>query len=471
VAGSLPHWAAAKATVLARSARQSALDKGLLGFVSRRISSLPGRLVEYCIVLMSVVVLLAFGAQPTYGEPLDGGAIAFERVVGTNSDIYTIAPQGGPVHRLTVSGMADFAPSWSSTGRIAFVSSRSGSFELFTMSRTGAGQRRLTRTVVPPNKNSPDWAPDRKRVAFTAGAARRAEVYVLRLGSSRASNVTRSSWDDSGPTWSPDGRQIVFSSDRNGGRHLYRYLLSSRRTLPLTQGSGSDSDPSWAPDGRRIAFTRRDRSGNYDVYVLDVRSRSERRLTSGRAQDRDPTWSPDSTELAFVTNRDNANDYEIYVMRDDGSNPVDISRSPGTLDLSPDWSSASVHPSLQAFESRALQSALETCDVRGTPGDNNLVGNDSDQVICGKDGDDTIHAGGGNDRVSGGAGKDMIWGQQGADLIQGNNGKDELYGGRGSDTFYPGGGKDTVDGGYGLDRCDFCDASDAVVRVEIVDGG
>ena len=439
----------------------------------KRLCRNAGRTLQGRLTLAVALALLSLGATSALGSSSGVGLIAFERAVGANSDIYTMDPEGRNSSRLTAWGRSDFAPSWSSTGSIVFASDRSGSFELFTMTATGGAQRQLTRSALPPNKSSPDWGPDGKRIAFTAGGPRRADIYVLTLAGTKLKNVTlNAAADDANPDWSPDGTQLVFSSNR-GQRHLYRYRVASRRVVRLTSGPGTEFDPAWAPDGRRIAFTRRDPTGNYDVYVLELATGEERRLTTGPAQDRDPTWSPDGTEIAFVTNRDFADDYEIYTMHADGSDPVNLSRSPRTIDQSPDWSGASVRPAEATVAPRALQVAAASCNTpRGTEGNDTLVGNDSGQVLCGKAGNDTIHAAGGNDSVRGGAGNDTILGQRGSDLIQGGGGKDRLYGGRGGDTFYPGGGKDVIEGGEGtLDRCGFCDPGDTVVGVEVVDGG
>jgi TolB protein len=427
---------------------------------------------EAVMAFATLAALAALGASSAHGGAAPHtGLIAFERVVGANSDIYSIAPGSNSATRLTDWTRSDFAPSWSPSGRLAFVSDRSGSFQLFTMTASGRGQRLLTRVASPPNKNGPDWAPDGRRVAFSAGTPRRADIYVLTIGRSRPERLTRTPADDTGPAWSPDGAQLAFSSQRGISRRLYRYDLASRTMERLGRGPGSDLDPAWAPDGRRIAFTRRGTDGNYDIYVLDLTTGEERRLTRGRAEERDPTWSPDGTAIAFVTNRDAVGDYEIYLMRADGSGPTNVSRSPSTHELTPDWSSASVRPP-PLRRSPALvvpASVTRACDPPiGTPDDDQLVGNPSDQVLCGKGGNDTIRGGGGADAIFGGPGHDSVWGDRGDDAIQGGDGKDKLHGGRGADAFYPGGGKDWIDGGGSkLDRCTYCDRTDKRMNVEL----
>ena len=87
------------------------------------------------------------------------------------------------------------------------------------------------------------------------------------------------------------------------------------------------------------------------------------------------------------------------------------------------------------------------CTIKGTNGDDVLVGTPRADVICGFGGDDTIKGRRGADTLSGGPGRDAIEGDKGAD---------DLFGGGGDDAL------DAVDelrrndfssGGEGLDAC------------------
>jgi TolB protein len=58
------------------------------------------------------------------------------------------------------------------------------------------------------------------------------------------------------------------------------------------------------------------------------------RLTQSRGLDDYPAYSPDGSRLAFLSNRDGQ--FEIYVARADGHDPVNISRHP-LRDAFPTW--------------------------------------------------------------------------------------------------------------------------------------
>jgi len=104
-----------------------------------------------------------------------------------------------------------------------------------------------------------------------------------------------------------------------------------------------------------------------------------------------------------------------------------------------------------------------TGTLRGTSGDDIIVGTNGadtiygyggDDVICGGNQDDTIYGGDGNDTIYGGNGEDAIYGGEGNDTIYGGNGKDDLSGDDGADTIDGGNGSDTIDGGNGNDTID-----------------
>lgn len=89
--------------------------------------------------------------------------------------------------------------------------------------------------------------------------------------------------------------------------------------------------------------------------------------------------------------------------------------------------------------------------IRGTAGDDTLVGTDRRDLIRGFAGNDTIVGNGGSDLVLAGKGDDSVTGDDGRDFLWGGPGNDTLEGGEGPDTLYAGRGMDTLEGGPGND--------------------
>ncbi|CAI8178212.1 MAG: Leukotoxin [Alphaproteobacteria bacterium] len=80
--------------------------------------------------------------------------------------------------------------------------------------------------------------------------------------------------------------------------------------------------------------------------------------------------------------------------------------------------------------------------VKGTRGDDVLVGSANDDVLRGKRGDDKLDGGAGDDLLKGGKGHDTLFGGAGDDRLEGGKGRDTLLGGIGTDVLKGGKGRD-----------------------------
>ena len=103
--------------------------------------------------------------------------------------------------------------------------------------------------------------------------------------------------------------------------------------INLTKHPAKDGSPDWSPDGNQIAFSS-NRDGNREVYVMNADGTNPINLTNHPARDGGADWSPDGMRIAFSTNRDGnwekkPNDnWEVYVMNADGTNPINLTNHP-----------------------------------------------------------------------------------------------------------------------------------------------
>jgi Ca2+-binding RTX toxin-like protein len=74
-------------------------------------------------------------------------------------------------------------------------------------------------------------------------------------------------------------------------------------------------------------------------------------------------------------------------------------------------------------------------NVKGSTGNDLILGGPGTDTISGGNGADCILGGGGNDGINGNQGNDVILGGPGNDSINGGNGTDICYGNDGTDTF------------------------------------
>ncbi len=91
--------------------------------------------------------------------------------------------------------------------------------------------------------------------------------------------------------------------------------------------------------------------------------------------------------------------------------------------------------------------------IKGTDGNDLLLGSPTDDEIEGLAGNDVIDGGGGNDILEGGDGLDVLIGGDGNDFLEGNKGNDIMIGNAGNDTLEwdDGDGSDLMIGGSGED--------------------
>jgi Tol biopolymer transport system component len=321
-------------------------------------------------VLVALVPIAACGGDRASGDSMDG-QIAFASSRDGDFEIYTMNPDGSDVRQLTRNqgGGAreadDQAPVWSADGRcIAFASTRdhtgdgSDNFEIYVMEADGSAQTRLTENET--LEGNPVWSPDGASILFARRIEPGEDGFELALMSDDGTGA-ESLFEIDGygaGAFSPDGSQVAFTRcrDQEGTLDCEIWVAgadgSDRR--PLVDSRGRDGDAVWSPDGTRIAFTSdRDRNGqcffhdcwghNGEIYVMNADGSEQRRLTDDPGDDQFPTWSPDGSRIAFAGLRDveggvdtPEENYEIYVMGDDGSDVVQLTDNT-TWDWHPDW--------------------------------------------------------------------------------------------------------------------------------------
>jgi Ca2+-binding RTX toxin-like protein len=100
--------------------------------------------------------------------------------------------------------------------------------------------------------------------------------------------------------------------------------------------------------------------------------------------------------------------------------------------------------------------------IYGGAGDDRLVGGDGDDTLFGGEGNDTMFGGAGNDTLFGEAGNDILYGEDGNDLILAGEGDDFASGGLGNDIILGGAGNDALQGDDGNDTIDGEDGNDHI---------
>ncbi|HEU0193347.1 MAG TPA: hypothetical protein VFQ71_04055 [Gaiellales bacterium] len=215
-----------------------------------------------------------------------GRKIAYSRRANGNYDIYIASVATGASARLTRGPAIDAFPAWSSTGEIAFESTRSDGVNY--------------------------------------------DIYVWNAG--RIRRLTTATAVDGLPTWSPDGSHIAFDSNRNGRFQIMRVpARGPGKPVALTRASSNAVQPAWSPDGSSIAFAG-NATGKYQIYVVDVHTLAVTRVTTDGANDYQPAWAPDGSRIAYAS--DAGGHHRMWTIGPQGQSPTQVSDKGGEL---PAW--------------------------------------------------------------------------------------------------------------------------------------
>lgn len=302
-------------------------------------------------VIAAVALVAGMGVQAAFERGADAGRspIVFASTRDGGMEIYVLDPDDGSTIRLTHNDGFDGLPDWSPDGsRIAFTSDLDGflgeqepggpsNLELYTMAPDGSEVVRLTHNTR--YEGETDWSPDGSWLAFDAADPfEDLQVYVMGSDGRTPPSALTSGAPNGHPAWSPDGSMIAFTSLRDGDREIYVMAADGSGQTNLTNSPGSDDNlAAWSPDGSRIAFFS-ERDGNAEIYVMEADGSDPVRLTDSPAVDVDPSWSPDGRHIVFTSERNGEPD--LFVVTSDGSG-VQALTDNDTLDLMPEWGSPS----------------------------------------------------------------------------------------------------------------------------------
>ncbi len=225
-------------------------------------------------------------------------------------------------------------------GKIAF----SDSDGIYTIDADGTDKTRLTRG----NRFSAVWAPDGSMIAFVRSSTNLGgAVFVMNAGGTGKRRLTRyQKWIDY-VIWSPNGTSLLYLRSRStasGGDEaiIKKVRLDGTGDRRLTDWGSRAYSPAVSPNGRKIAFES-NVDGDYEIYVMRSDGSHKTQLTSNTRFDGTADWARDGSRIAFVEaipkGGGHAGDKgsQIIVMNADGTGATALTDG-SRFDLQPSWS-------------------------------------------------------------------------------------------------------------------------------------
>ncbi|MFQ5943967.1 MAG: protein kinase [Anaerolineales bacterium] len=282
--------------------------------------------------------------------------------------IWTMNPDGSDPLQLTFDPGEKTQPKWSPDGtRLLYVASGGTDdfgnqlgLDLWVINADGTGIAKVT--SFEGDDTDPVWSPDGSQIAFTSTRANDTPQVFIKdalclnapdgCADVRARNVschTDFCAAESSPAWAPAGidlpgwiptdyRLAVLESINNAPSEIF--VRPPEVAVPLDfdrrDQMRSLEDLSWSPDGTHFLFTWFYTRGVNEIYTARVEDRASTftKLTSTNGN-KEPVFSPDGQMIAFTSTR--AGKPDVYLMTAGGGNQTNLTNSPATRDMHPDW--------------------------------------------------------------------------------------------------------------------------------------
>jgi dipeptidyl aminopeptidase/acylaminoacyl peptidase len=277
--------------------------------------------------MISVDQLLSITSIPGSETPRwlpDGSGIVAASGLGGGIDLWSFAPDTGRPSRLSVGmgsvgHLAAFLFQPSPDGKwIAYVSAKSGSYEVWLWSADGEPDRQLTRLGAA--IESLAWAPDSSALAISANRHGVYDVYRIDLPDGQVHRVTSDARYEVYATFTADSNDILYVRLSEGwvdheivriGRDGSnpRVIATDENFFDYHYGR-TFGYPTASPDGKQVFF-RSHRSGWINYWAVSPEGGEPRQLAPEDADQEGGAWSPDSQWFAYTSNHNGTLDLRI----------------------------------------------------------------------------------------------------------------------------------------------------------------
>jgi eukaryotic-like serine/threonine-protein kinase len=200
------------------------------------------------------------GVMPAFSRPPSGRPARLVYVRSfTDDNIWRIDTTGAgaaasaPAAVAIASTKADIHPQLSPDGRrIAFTSTRSGAWEIWTSDPDGANAFQLS-SLRATATGVPHWSPDGRQIVFASDAEGQFDIFIVPSAGGKPRNLTSHPAMEHVPIFSRDGKWIYFSSTRSGQYQVWKVAVSGGEPVQVTKEGGWLAEES--TDGTSLYFS------------------------------------------------------------------------------------------------------------------------------------------------------------------------------------------------------------------------
>jgi TolB protein len=255
-------------------------------------------------------------------------------------EIWAMDYDGQNQHQVTHLGSVSISPRVSPDNtRIAFSSLGSQGWSIRMYSLELGRMVSFPAGTAGGSNLSPAWSGDGAKVAFSSSRSGDSEIWVADGSGGNLHRVSSSKGPNVAPTWNPKtNAQIAWASGRTGLPQIYTMDQDGANVQRMTDG-GYAISPSWAPNGQFLTFSWNRKygpgaPGGQDIYIMDISNMRWLQLTHEAGSNDFPSWAPDGRHIVFE--RAMGRHTEIWSMLSDGTEQHQLTHSGNNF--MPNWS-------------------------------------------------------------------------------------------------------------------------------------
>jgi serine/threonine protein kinase/Tol biopolymer transport system component len=189
----------------------------------------------------------------------DGRKVAVAFASGPGFDIWILDLIRKNMTRLTLDEADDRLPLWTIPDgkRIAFTSTREGSYKLYWKSADGVGKDEPLTAGLQGNIFPWSWAGGGKTLVAMEHSGPQTSFDIGELsmeGSREWKQILKEKYNEGQPKISPDGQWMAYTSDESGAREVYLRPFPDVTRARIKVSTDGGHSPLWSPDGRELFY-------------------------------------------------------------------------------------------------------------------------------------------------------------------------------------------------------------------------
>jgi len=279
-----------------------------------------------------------YGIDNTFCWSHDGKRITF---IDGDGWLCLVGADGGSLAKLAE--IPSYSISWSPDG--GKIAAGCLDYNIYTVD-VGTGKLKNLTNTPDIIESLPAWSPDSDKIAFAVFNPPYFNISLMNADGSNQTTLASEHGTCEELAWSPGGEKLSYtwySEEELGPEGICRDIClvdtkDGSKVNFTNSPKFDDRDISWSPDGTKIAFSSRRQVVDMQIYVMNADGSQVSKLTSGESSNYFPSWSPDGRKIVFTSSGPHPAGKDICIMDADGSNSINLTKTPDIDDYLPIWS-------------------------------------------------------------------------------------------------------------------------------------